>query len=100
MTETAAFIQNMIEDVYIEEIMCRRYPGSIRRGILQNRMRNMERVPSMKVQLKEGYRKISVMLNLMAQYSLTGTVNNWEMETDILLDLLEETNRLLIPSQM
>lgn len=52
MTETAAFIQNMIEDVYIEEIMCRRYPGSIRRGILQNRMRNMERVPSMKVQLK------------------------------------------------
>ena len=95
MTETAAFIQNMIEDVYIEEIMCRRYPGSIRRGILQNRMRNMERVPSMKVQLKEGYRKISVMLNLMAQYSLTGTVNNWEMETDILLDLLEETKPVI-----
>lgn len=95
MTETAAFIQNMIEDVYIEEIMCRRHPGSIRRGILQNRMRNMEKVPSMKVQLKEGYRKISVMLNLMAQYSLTGTVNNWERETGILLDLLEEAKPVI-----
>ena len=43
MTETASFIQNMLEDVYVEEIMCSRYPGSIQRGILQNRMRNMER---------------------------------------------------------
>lgn len=95
MTETAAFIQNMIEDVYIEEIMCRRHPGSIRRGILQNRMRNMERVPSLKVQLKEGYRKVSVMLNLMVQYSLSGTVNNWEMETGVLLDLLEDAKPVI-----
>ena len=35
------------------------------------------------------------MLNLMAQYSLTGTVNNWEMETGILFDLLEETKPVI-----
>ena len=95
MTETASFIQNMLEDVYVEEIMCSRYPGSIQRGILQNRMRNMERMPSLKVQLNKGYRPVSVMLNLMVQYSLTGMVNNWEMETGILLDLLEEAKPII-----
>lgn len=69
--------------------MCERYPGSIRRGIMQNRVRNVERIPSLKVQMANDYRPVSILLNLMAQYSLAGTVNNWEEVTGGLLELLE-----------
>ena len=89
LAETASFIQNMLEDVYVEEKMCKRYPGSIRRGIMQNRVRNVERIPSLKVQMENGYRPVSILLNLMAQYSLAGTVNNWEELSGGLLELLE-----------
>ena len=76
LAETASYIQNMLEDVYVEQKMCERYPGSIRRGIRQNRIRNAEQIPSLKVQLESGYKPAAILLNLMAQYSLTGTVNN------------------------
>ena len=89
LSETASFLQNMLEDVYVEQKMCRWYPGSIKRGILQNRMRRAERVPSLKAQLERGYEPVSVLLNLMTQYSLTGAVNNWEEKTGELLELLE-----------
>ena len=89
LAETASFIQNMLEDVYVEQKMCERYPGSIRRGIMQNRVRNVERIPSLKVQMENGYRPVSILLNLMAQYSLADIVNNWEEVTGGLLELLE-----------
>ena len=89
LAETASYIQNMLEDVYVEQKMCERYPGSIRRGIRQNRIRNAERIPSLKVQMENGYKPAAILLNLMAQYSLTGTVNNWEDIADRLLEILE-----------
>ena len=39
LSEMASFVQNMLEDAYVERKMCKMYPGSIRRGILQNRVR-------------------------------------------------------------
>lgn len=89
LSEMASFLQNMLEDAYVEQKMCRMYPGSIRRGILQNRVRRAERIPSLKVQLESGYDPAAILLNLMTQYSLLGTVNNWEGETGELLSLLE-----------
>ena len=56
---------------------------------MQNRVRNVERIPSLKVQMENGYRPVSILLNLMAQYSLAGIVNNWEEVTGGLLELLE-----------
>lgn len=95
LAETASYIQNMLEDVYVEQKMCERYPGSIRRGIRQNRIRNAEQIPSLKVQLENGYKPVAVLLNLMAQYSLTGTVNNWEDISDRLLEILELTKPVI-----
>lgn len=89
LSETASFVQNMLEDAYVERKMCKRYPGSIRRGILQNRVRRAERIPSLKAQLESGYDPAAILLNLMTQYSLLSTVNNWEGETGELLSLLE-----------
>lgn len=95
LMETASFIQNILEDVYVEQKMCERYPGSIRRGIKQNRTRNVERIPSLKVQMENGYKPVAVLLNLMAQYSLTGTINNWEEMTGGPLELLELTKPVI-----
>lgn len=95
LCETASFIQNMLEDIFVEQKMCEQYPGSIRRGILQNRVRKAEWIPSLKVQLEKGYNPISVLLNLMAQYSLSGTVNNWEEQKGEILDLLEMTKPVI-----
>ena len=89
LSETASFLQNMLEDVYVEQKMCERYPGSIRRGIKQNRVRNVEQIPSLKVQMENDYKPVAVLLNLMAQYALTGTVNNWENMTCGLLEFLD-----------
>lgn len=89
LSEMASFVQNMLEDAYVERKMCKMYPGSIRRGILQNRVRRAERIPSLKVQLESGYDPAAILLNLMTQYSLLSTVNNWEGETGELLSLLE-----------
>ena len=89
LSEMASFVQNMLEDAYVERKMCKMYPGSIRRGILQNRVRRAERIPSLKVQLESGYDPAAILLNLMTQYSLLCTVNNWEGETGELLSLLE-----------
>lgn len=95
LCETASFIQNMLEDIFVEQKMCERYPGSIRRGILQNRMRRTEWIPSLKAQLEKGYDPASVLLNLMAQYSLSGTINNWEGQTGEIIDLLEMTKPVI-----
>ncbi len=95
LCETASFIQNMLEDIFVEQKMCERYPGSIRRGILQNRMRRTEWIPSLKAQLEEGYDPVCVLLNLMTQYSLSGTINNWEGQTGEILDLLEMTKPVI-----
>lgn len=95
LCEAASFIQNMLEDIFVEQKMCERYPGSIRRGILQNRVRRAEWIPSLKAQLEKGYDSASVLLNLMAQYSLSGTINNWEEQTGEILDLLDRAKPVI-----
>ena len=53
LTECAAYISNLLNDVYIEEKMCSLFPGSIKKGILINRRRNVEWIPPLK-ELLEG----------------------------------------------
>lgn len=42
IVQVASYLQNLLEDMYIEEKMCARFPGSVRKGILLNRGRNLE----------------------------------------------------------
>lgn len=78
LTMAASFIHNDLEDVYVEGEMCRRYPGSIKRGILLNRRRRLEQFPSVKKQIAMGFKKLSILLNLVTQYALSGEINNWD----------------------
>lgn len=45
--QTASYLSNLLNDMYIEEKMCALFPGSIRRGILMNRDRNVEWLPTL-----------------------------------------------------
>lgn len=74
----AAYLNNLLEDVYVEEKMCRWYPGSIRRGILMNRIRNSDLIISLKKQMEMGRARTEIMLNVITQYTLSGSVNDWE----------------------
>lgn len=80
VVQVAAYLDNLFEDIYVEEKMCARFPGSIRRGIALNRGRNLEWIPTLRELLQEGEDPVSILVNLCAQYALAGRINNWDEE--------------------
>lgn len=76
--ETAAFLHNLLEDVYIEEKMCARFQGSIRQGICMNRERDLDCCRSVNTMVQRGAGKTQVMLSILAQYIQSGSVNSWD----------------------
>ena len=76
--KTAAYLNNLLEDVYVEEKMCRNYPGSIRQGIQMNRSRHADLIISLKKQMEMGRARTEIILNVITQYTLSGSVNDWE----------------------
>lgn len=90
IVQVAAYLHNLLEDVYVEEKMCSRFPGSVRRGILLNRERNAELIPSVRKLLEEQEDNLSILMNLCGQYALSGRINNWDgLENDLLEKMKE-----------
>lgn len=85
----AAPLHGLLEDVYIEERMMKRFPGSIRRGIQGNRKRIMERYDSVK-KLDEGGDKLGTMASVLTEYMFTKRVNTWDGEIKLYADFLRE----------
>lgn len=90
IVQVAGYLQNLLEDVYIEEKMCMRFPGSVRKGILLNRGRNLEWIPTLRELVAEGEDPVSILVNLCAQYALSGRINNWDNEQNELLHTFSE----------
>lgn len=90
IAQVAAYLNNLLEDIYIEEKMCARFPGSIRQGILLNRERNIEWLPTLRELLEEKEDSVSILMNLCCQYAFSGRINNWDQEEHELLELVEE----------
>lgn len=90
IAQVAAYLNNLLEDIYIEEKMCIRFPGSIKRGILLNRERNIEWLPTLRELLEEKEDPVSILMNLCCQYAFSGRINNWDQEEHELLALVEE----------
>lgn len=90
IVQVAGYLHNLLEDVYVEEIMCRRFRGSAQKGILLNRERNVEWLPSLRELLREKEDAVTILMNLFAQYVLSGKVNNWSQEKHPLLDTVKE----------
>lgn len=85
----AAPLHGLLEDVYIEERMMKRFPGSIRRGIQGNRKRIMERYDSVK-KLDKGGDKLGTMASVLTEYMFTKRVNAWDGEIQLYADFLRE----------
>lgn len=85
----AAPLHGLLEDVYIEERMMKRFPGSIRRGIQGNRKRIMERYDSVK-KLDKGGDKLGTMASVLTEYMFMKRVNAWDGEIQLYADLLRE----------
>lgn len=85
----AAPLHGLLEDVYIEECMMKRFPGSIRRGIQGNRKRIMERYDSVK-KLDQGGDKLGTMASVLTEYMFTKRVNTWDGEIQLYADFLRE----------
>lgn len=95
LTECAAYISNLLNDVYIEEKMCSLFPGSIKKGILINRRRNVEWIPPLKELLEGNSDPVSVFLKVLVQYALRGYANSWNMESCEMLDTLNEVKQFV-----
>lgn len=91
----ASAIQNQLEDVFIEGLMCSKFEGSICHGIQQNRERKLEQIPSLKEQFRAGHEHLAVMINLVVQYALSGEYNNWDEYQGELLDVLESVKPVI-----
>ncbi|RHG16564.1 VWA domain-containing protein [Mediterraneibacter gnavus] len=94
--QTAGRLHGYLEDAFIEEQMCRRFPGSIRQGILQNRKRNMEQISSLKSQIVQKKSKLKIMLLLLVQYMFTNKVNVWDGEVAEYMELLRNCIPVLL----
>lgn len=79
---------NLLEDAYIEEQMCRNFPGRLRIGILLNRQRMGEQSVSITEMQDRQMDELSIQLNLLIQYCFQGTVNNVDGYRGPLLDVL------------
>lgn len=90
----AAPLHGLLEDVYIEERMMKRFPGSIRRGIQGNRKRIMERYDSVK-KLDKGGDKLGTMASVLTEYMFTKRVNAWDGEIQLYADFLRECMPLI-----
>ena len=93
--EAACYIHNILEDSFIEEKMCTRFRGSVTIGIRQNRCRKLELSTSLREQIGSGIGYVAVMINLISQYTLSGTYNNWDRYEGEVLDVLESVKYII-----
>ena len=75
--------------------MCSLFPGSIKKGILINRRRNVEWIPPLKELLEGNSDPVSVFLKVLVQYALRGYANSWNMESCEMLDTLNEVKHFV-----
>lgn len=81
---------NILEDIYIEAMMCHHFPGTFRIGILLNNYRFIENMESVQTELKRNDHEVSILLNLLIQYARSGDVNNPDGYSGPLMDVLYE----------
>lgn len=69
---TAAHLNNLLEDVYIEGKMCQRYPGSVRTSIQRNTAVLLGRIPTASERKTEKNNGLDMMIDLLLRYARSG----------------------------
>ncbi len=83
-------INNILEDLYVNTLICKNYPGSFKKGILLFYLRMYENFPSIQSQIDDGYNEISIITNILISYIILGKINNLGNYEGEYLDFLDE----------
>lgn len=70
--ETASYINNVLEDVYIESFMCQKYPGSIQNEIQRNAALIIHHIPTQEERKAEKSDGLTIMLDMIFRYARAG----------------------------
>ena len=73
ISHTAAYLNNVLEDVYIEGFMCREYPGSVRFAIQKNASALLSKIPTEKERKNENTSSLTIMMDLILRYARSGS---------------------------
>lgn len=95
VSQVALFLNNAIEDVWMEAHMCAKYPGDIRKGIELNSFRLMEQTESIEKMIRDNAKDFDVMFSLVLQYARHGDVNNWERTEKRYTEFLSDVEDLI-----
>lgn len=95
VSQVALFLNNAIEDVWMEAHMCAKYPGDIRKGIELNSFRLMEQTESIEKMIRDNAKDFDVMFSLVLQYARHGDVNNWERTENRYTEFLSDVEDLI-----
>ena len=72
LKKTAAYLNNVLEDVYIENFMCLEYPGSVRLAIQRNAAVIISGIPSFTERQAAGDGELTIMMDLIFRYARVG----------------------------
>lgn len=72
LKKTAAYLNNVLEDVYIENFMCLEYPGSVRLAIQRNAAVMISDIPSFTERRAAGDGELTIMMDLIFRYARVG----------------------------
>ena len=73
LSHTAAYLNNVLEDVYIEGFMCRNYRGSVRFAIQKNAAVLLSNIPTEKDRKAEKASGLTIMMDLVLRYARSGS---------------------------
>lgn len=91
VSEVAGFLNNAIEDVWMEGKMAVKFPGNIKKGIIINAGRMLEQSQNLKKMIdSKKCSRFDICNSLVLQYVRSGNINNWQRieneYTDFLYD--------------
>lgn len=90
------FLNNAIEDVWMEYKMMEKFPGNIRKGIHLNAIRMMEQVDSLYEMMQDNhYESFDICNALVLQYVRCGNINNWHQLENHYTDFLSTVTDIL-----
>lgn len=70
--ETASYISNLLEDVYIESYMCREYQGSVRNDLQRNAALLLADIPTEAERMAGKSDGLTIMLDMLLRYARAG----------------------------
>jgi len=76
ITSVLCYLENILEDAYIEARMCSEFPGKLKKCIIMQRVISIDNEPSILEQINAKYNDLSIMLNLILSYATAFRINN------------------------